>query len=68
MKKQSSPPRRPHSCHSCRQPVEDVVERHKTMGVYVPVWVAGPCHNPRCDRYVASEAEITPCAARRGGA
>lgn len=59
MKKQSSQPTRSHACHSCRQPVEDVVERHKTMGVYVPVWVAGPCHNPRCEQYVATETEIT---------
>ncbi|MCT7356877.1 hypothetical protein N4P33_32765 [Streptomyces sp. 15-116A] len=38
-------------CPSCKQPVETVVERHKTMGVYVPLWTAGPCHNPQCDQY-----------------
>lgn len=42
-----------HVCPRCKQPVETVVERHKTMGMYVPVWTAGPCHNPRCQESVA---------------
>ncbi|MFI8090639.1 hypothetical protein ACIF9R_20330 [Streptomyces sp. NPDC086080] len=41
-----------HVCDACRQPVDTVVERHKTLGIYVPVWTAGPCHNPDCERYV----------------
>ncbi|ELS57254.1 hypothetical protein STVIR_1695 [Streptomyces viridochromogenes Tue57] len=35
------------------------MERHKTMGVFVPVWVAGPCHNPRCEQYVPKEVPVT---------
>jgi hypothetical protein len=51
--------RRPagHVCPACKEPVADVVERHKTMGVYVPHWTAGPCHNPHCGQYVP---ELTP--------
>ncbi|MFG3310025.1 transposase [Streptomyces wuyuanensis] len=26
--------------------------RHKTLGVYVPVWGPGPCHNPDCREYL----------------
>lgn len=35
------------------------MERHKTMGVFVPVWVAGPCHNPRCEQYVPKKVPVT---------
>jgi hypothetical protein len=45
-------------CSSCKKPVHAVVERHKTMGVYVPTWTAGPCHNPRCEQYVPEQASI----------
>ncbi|MGW1543135.1 hypothetical protein ACWCPM_23335 [Streptomyces sp. NPDC002309] len=37
-----------HVCPDCGQPVDTIVRRHKTLGAWVPVWVAGPCHNPRC--------------------
>lgn len=47
-----------HVCPSCKQPVDTVVERHKTMGVYVPIWTAGPCHNPRCQRYVPAQGPV----------
>ncbi|MGA5385831.1 hypothetical protein [Streptomyces pseudogriseolus] len=39
-------------CGSCGQPVETVVTRHKTLGVNVPRWRAGPCHNPGCRDHV----------------
>ncbi|MCA2201448.1 hypothetical protein [Streptomyces sp. SMS_SU21] len=39
-------------CGSCGQPVDTVVTRHKTMGINVPRWRAGPCHNPDCPDYV----------------
>jgi hypothetical protein len=32
--------------------VETVVRRYKTLGAWVPRWVAGPCHNPECEAYV----------------
>ncbi|MFC5657481.1 hypothetical protein [Streptomyces nogalater] len=35
-----------------------VVERHKSFGVFIPVWTAGPCHNPRCPEYVSQEELI----------
>lgn len=54
----AAPSHHGHACRSCKQPVDTVVERHKTMGVYVPVWVAGPCHNPQCQQYVAEQALI----------
>ncbi|MER5533842.1 hypothetical protein [Streptomyces mirabilis] len=41
-----------HVCPACRQPVTTVVRRHKTLGVFVPVWGPGPCHNPECEMYV----------------
>ncbi|MEU1848407.1 hypothetical protein ABZ499_03735 [Streptomyces sp. NPDC019990] len=46
-----------HVCPSCGQPVETVVRRHKTLGTWVPLWVAGPCHNPECAAYDAEGAE-----------
>nr|WP_314218793.1 hypothetical protein [Streptomyces sp. DSM 40713] len=39
-------------CPDCGQPVQSVVRRHKTLGAWVPRWVPGPCHNPRCEAYV----------------
>ncbi|MET8491086.1 hypothetical protein AB0900_33205 [Streptomyces cellulosae] len=38
-------------CASCGRPVETVVTRHKTFGINVPQWRAGPCHNPDCADY-----------------
>ncbi|WP_037886196.1 hypothetical protein [Streptomyces viridochromogenes] len=58
-KERSATSRSRHRCPSCKQPVDAVMERHKTMGVFVPVWVAGPCHNPRCEQYVPKEVPVT---------
>jgi hypothetical protein len=33
-----------------------VVRRHKTLGAWVPVWVHGPCRNPKCERHLAGAA------------
>ncbi|MEU5886183.1 hypothetical protein ABZ835_05015 [Streptomyces sp. NPDC047461] len=38
-------------CPACGQSVETVVKRHKTLGAWVPVWVAGRCRNPKCETY-----------------
>ncbi|MBV7697228.1 hypothetical protein [Streptomyces sp. TRM70350] len=46
-----------HVCPACGQPVDTVVRRHKTLGAWVPVWVAGPCRNPQCEAYAAEGAE-----------
>ncbi|MEV8553858.1 hypothetical protein AB0L04_29125 [Streptomyces glaucescens] len=48
-----------HVCRSCKQPVDAVVERHKSMGVYVPVWTAGPCHNGECPDCVPEEVHVS---------
>ncbi|GAA3296546.1 hypothetical protein [Streptomyces cinereospinus] len=45
-----------HVCPECGQPVDTVVRRHKTLGAWVPVWVAGPCRNPRCKASTAEGA------------
>jgi hypothetical protein len=50
-------------CRSCKEPVDAVVKRHRTMGVFVPVWTAGPCHNPPCLEYVPEREPIN--SARR---
>ncbi|MFD5338206.1 hypothetical protein [Streptomyces hawaiiensis] len=47
-----------HVCRSCKQPVDTVVKRHKNMGVYVPIWIAGPCHNPECRQYEPEQERI----------
>ncbi|MET7702900.1 hypothetical protein [Streptomyces sp. NPDC005485] len=44
-------------CPVCGQPVEAVVGRHKTLGVWVPSWSPGPCRNPKCERYAQEAAE-----------
>ncbi|MER6856184.1 hypothetical protein [Streptomyces pilosus] len=49
-----------HVCGSCRHPVDTVVERHKTFGMYVPQWTAGPCHNPDCEHYVPEYVPAHP--------
>jgi len=46
-------------CRSCKKPVDGVLERHKSMGVYVPSWTAGPCHNRDCLEYVPEEVHVS---------
>ncbi|MFD7390402.1 hypothetical protein ACFV46_18225 [Streptomyces sp. NPDC059852] len=46
-----------HVCPDCGQPVETVVRRHKTLGAWVPTWVAGPCRNPDCSGHSEEPAE-----------
>ena len=45
------------ACPVCGKAVEQVVRRHKTLGAWVPVWVAGPCRNPECEAYPGDETE-----------
>lgn len=45
--------------------METVVKRHKTLGAWVPVWVAGPCRNPKCEAYVEEGAEAGEEARRK---
>ncbi|MEV0220185.1 hypothetical protein [Streptomyces sp. NPDC050704] len=47
-------------CPVCKQPVDTVVRRHKTMGVFVPIWGPGPCQNLRCAAYEEEDSEAEP--------
>ncbi|MGV9554496.1 hypothetical protein [Streptomyces sp. NPDC003401] len=44
--------REKHVCPDCGQTVDTVVRRHKTLGTWVPRWVAGPCHNSDCGSFL----------------
>nr|WP_093798391.1 hypothetical protein [Streptomyces sp. Wb2n-11] len=44
-----------HVCPVCKQPVQTVIKRHKSLGVFVPVWRPGPCQNSDCSAYEAQE-------------
>lgn len=56
-----------HHCPDCGQPVGTVVKRHKTLGAWVPTWVAGPCHNPECAAHAEGAAAPEERHRRRGG-
>ncbi|GGZ12676.1 hypothetical protein [Streptomyces nitrosporeus] len=46
-------------CPVCEHPVETVMGRHKTLGVFVPDRGPGPCRNPECAVHVAEDEERT---------
>ncbi|MEV2194385.1 hypothetical protein AB0I02_25860 [Streptomyces phaeochromogenes] len=52
-------------CPVCKQAVDTVVRRHKTLGVFVPLWGAGPCQNPQCAEYEEGEAEKAEAQSER---
>ncbi|MFG2024057.1 hypothetical protein [Streptomyces sp. NPDC048825] len=54
-------------CPVCGHPVEQVVRRHKTLGVFVPLWRPGPCKNPECQAYEAEEAKSEPVLTTESG-
>ncbi|MFE9647818.1 hypothetical protein ACFYO0_27640 [Streptomyces sp. NPDC006365] len=54
-------------CPVCGHPVEQVVRRHKTLGVFVPLWRPGPCKNPECQAYEGGEAESEPVLTTESG-
>ncbi|MGW3646531.1 hypothetical protein [Streptomyces sp. NPDC000878] len=58
-----------YDCPVCGQHVTTVIRRHKTLGAWVPKWVAGPCRNPECEAYAdpAAEAGVGPVRAARSG-
>jgi hypothetical protein len=49
-----------HVCPVCGQPVETVIRRYKTLGAWVPRWVAGPCRNRSCEAYVPKDQGEVP--------
>ncbi|MFF6907331.1 hypothetical protein ACFY9Q_15450 [Streptomyces sp. NPDC012389] len=42
-------------CPTCKNPVRSEIRRHKTLGIFVPVWRPGPCENPDCGEHAAEE-------------
>ncbi|MFI1724702.1 hypothetical protein [Streptomyces sp. NPDC020489] len=56
-----------HACPACGQSVDTVVKRHKTLGAWVPLWVAGPCRNPACEAHVEEGAEAGDERAKKTG-
>lgn len=44
-----------HVCPVCKHPVVSRIKRHKSLGVYVPIWRPGPCRNPDCSAYVPED-------------
>ncbi|WP_258528137.1 hypothetical protein [Streptomyces sp. NBRC 110611] len=36
-----------------------IKRRHKTLGIFVPVWTPEPCRNPDCPAYL-EKPERTP--------
>ncbi|MBM7437779.1 hypothetical protein [Streptomyces sp. HB132] len=49
-------------CPACKQPVATTLARHKTLGIYVPHWGPGPCHNPECHSYEAESGASSGAA------
>ncbi|MET9322501.1 hypothetical protein ABZX75_20265 [Streptomyces sp. NPDC003038] len=43
------------TCPACGSPVETVVKRRKSLGIFVPEWGPGPCRNPKCRAYVPED-------------
>ncbi|WP_370417706.1 hypothetical protein AB8O64_02975 [Streptomyces sp. QH1-20] len=40
-------------CPVCKQPLTRTIKRrHKTLGVFVPVWTPSRCHNADCSEYL----------------
>ncbi len=40
-------------CPVCKHRLDMTIKRrHKTLGIFVPVWEPGPCRNPDCPEYL----------------
>ncbi|MGR8007366.1 hypothetical protein [Streptomyces hypolithicus] len=50
-KERDTKPQAEHICPVCKQILPTEVHRHKTLGMYVPIWRPGPCQNPDCGSY-----------------
>lgn len=44
------------TCPACGSPVDTLVRRRKSLGIFVPEWSPGPCRNPDCTTYVPPES------------
>ncbi|MGW0366089.1 hypothetical protein [Streptomyces sp. NPDC002990] len=49
------------TCPTCGSPVDTVVRRRKSLGIFIPEWGPGPCRNPKCPAYVP-EVRVRPQA------
>jgi hypothetical protein len=48
-------------CSVCKHPLEMTIKgRHKTLGIFVPVWGPGTCHNPDCPEYLEKPEHNSP--------
>lgn len=48
-------------CPVCKHPLEMTIKkRHKTLGIFVPVWGPRPCHNPDCPEYLEEPEHSSP--------
>ncbi|MDI9883605.1 hypothetical protein QMZ92_04115 [Streptomyces sp. HNM0645] len=57
-------PQDEYTCPTCGQPVGSAIRRRKVLGVFVPEWGPGPCHNPACAR---SAGDASGARRERGG-
>ncbi|MER5482874.1 hypothetical protein ABT024_06615 [Streptomyces sp. NPDC002812] len=48
------------SCPVCGSPVDTMVGRRKSLGIFVPVWTPGPCRNRECTAYEPGYEEPRP--------
>lgn len=49
------------ACPVCKHTLEMIIKRrHKTLGIFVPVWGPGPCHNPDCPECPAAPEHKSP--------
>ncbi|MFD7559891.1 MULTISPECIES: hypothetical protein [unclassified Streptomyces] len=42
------------TCPTCGSPVDTVLRRRKSLGIFIPYWTPGPCRNPECPEYAAA--------------
>ncbi|UTP27995.1 hypothetical protein LIV37_00495 [Streptomyces rapamycinicus NRRL 5491] len=42
-------------CPTCHHPVTEKITRYKTMGIFVPLWKPGTCHNPICPKHAQGD-------------
>ncbi len=48
-------------CPVCKHPLETTIKkRHKTLGVFVPVWGPDACRNPDCPDHLEEPERNSP--------
>ncbi|GAA1709842.1 hypothetical protein GCM10009680_58530 [Streptomyces yatensis] len=59
-------PRTGRMCPACHYPLTAKMTRHKTMGIFVPLWTPGTCHNPTCPKHAQAQAQAQGEKSPRG--